>query len=124
MRFLCVGDAAHKFWLIKSSPARAVLVLASGLLCCLPIQAASNRASARLRIEVTIMTTVQSTPVPASNTGTAGAISYSLQTTKPAVSQTTIRAIPAPKLQELSSSLNMVSDHGPAILQTLTIVGE
>src|SRR3954462_11751774 len=114
-----------RFWTASSTTATALLVPASLLLCCLPGHAASNSASARLRIQVTVIPIVQSAPTPASNGGPTGSISYNLQPqrTQPTVSQTAIQVMPARKLQKLSSSTTVVNDQ-PGVLQTLTIVVE
>lgn len=123
MRSLLLGNTT-RFSTASIAAAKALLVAAS-LLCCLPLHAASNSASARLRIQVTVIRTVQPTPTPASNSGPSGSISYNLQPqrTQSAVSQTEIQLMPVQKLQKVSSSVTVLND-GPAVLQTMTIVGE
>jgi hypothetical protein len=66
---------------------------------------------------------VQSAPTPASNGGPTGSISYDLQPQRTAVNQTTMQVMPVQKLQKVSRSVTVVNDQ-PAVLQTLTIVGE
>jgi hypothetical protein len=114
-----------RFSTVPNTTATAFLVPASLLLCCLPVHAASNSASATLRIQVSVIPIVQGARTPASNGGPTESISYNLQPqrTQPAVSQTGIQVMPTQKLQKLSSSTTVVNDQ-PAVLQTLTIVGE
>src|SRR4051812_14296119 len=114
-----------RFWTASSTAATALLAPASLLLCCLPVHAASNHASARLRIQVTVIPIVQSAPTPTSNGEPTRSISYNLQTqrTQPTISETAIQVIPAQKPQKLSSRITVVNDRS-AVLQTLTIVGE
>jgi hypothetical protein len=126
MRSLRPRHTARKWSSMKSTTAKALLVPASLLSCCLPIHAASNTASASLQIQVTVIPMVQVMPVAVSNREAARAISYNLQPqrTQPAVRQTTIQMIPAQKPKKFSSSSTMVNDRTPAVLQTLTIVTE
>ena len=125
MRSLRPRHTARKWSSMKSTTAKALLVPASLLSCCLPIHAASNTASASLRIQVTVMPIVHAMPVAASNREAERAISYNLQPqrTQPAVRQTTIQMVPA-QPKKFSSSITMVNDRTPAVLQTLTIVTE
>jgi hypothetical protein len=123
MRSLRLGNTTR--FSTASTAAKALLVPASLLLCCLHVHAASNTSSARLHIQVTVMPTAQSTPAPVSTGESTASISYNLQPqrTHTVVNQTVSQVIPAQKLQKLSSTVTVLNDR-PAVLQTLTIVGE
>ncbi|PYS20233.1 MAG: hypothetical protein DMF72_21675 [Acidobacteria bacterium] len=92
---------------------------------CAPESDAASRTAAVLRIEVTVVPTVQSTPAAPLHPAPSGAIVYSLQpASTQSTTQKTLQQMPTPKLQELPNTVSIVNDGKSCVLETLTVIGE
>jgi hypothetical protein len=91
----------------------------------IPVEAASNQATAVLHIRITVVPAVQMTATQPATTSSAGSISYTLRpsTARNMTRQITVQQISNKPLSN-NSARNTVQPRKGAVLQTTTIVVE
>ena len=115
------------------APRCRIVVLAAIFLAALSIiavpdtHAGSNRAAASLRIEVTVVPTVQTAAVQSNAAPSTPAISYDLQSNKKAptlTQQITIQRVSTTDRGTTRTAASSNGNRNSAVLETVTIVAE